>query len=360
MAYPNHLLITLVFFDIGINIGVQNCIATLVGDSASFLMTVGVPLALTLVLGEIIPKVIAIPYNVRIARLVTPIIFVSTKSFRPIFDWAISGINFIIQKMLVHQEGDFIQPQELKEVLRSCKDFGVVNHEESRLLFGYLSMEEGSIKERMKPKQEIVFYDVLTPIENLYRLFSGQRYSRILVCKDGLQNLLGVCSAKSLVLHKEQLQSSEDLLPLLRKPHYIPETVSAKTALYHLAKEDSGLGIIIDEYGSIEGLITQNDLFEIVSNEVSHIRPASKQFAHSDKNVIIAAGTYELSDFYDLFGVDLPTTSNCVTIGGWLTEQLGEIPETGTKFAWGQFVFQVLDAAPNCVKRVYIRKTHGN
>ena len=103
MAYPNHLLITLVFFDIGINIGVQNCIATLVGDSASFLFTVGIPLALTLILGEIIPKVIAIPYNARIARLVTPIIFVSTKSFRPIFDWAISGINFIVQKMLIHQ-----------------------------------------------------------------------------------------------------------------------------------------------------------------------------------------------------------------------------------------------------------------
>ena len=107
-------------------------------------------------------------------------------------------------------------------------------------------------------------------------------------------------------------------------------------------------------------MVTQNDLFEIVSKEVAHNRPVSKQFAHSDKNVVVAAGTYELSDFYDLFGVDLPTTSNCVTIGGWLTEQLGEIPETGTKLTWGQFVFQVLDAAPNCVKRVYIRKTHGN
>lgn len=362
MAYPNHLLMTLVFFDIGINIGVQNCIATLVGDSASLLLTVGVPLALTLVLGEIVPKVIAIPYNARIAKIVTPIIFASTKSFRPIFDWAISGINFIVQKMLARQESDFIQPQELKEVLRSCKDFGVVNHEESRLLFGYLSMEEGSIKERMTPKQEIIFYDVLTPIENLYKLFSGpqQSYSKVLVCKGGLQNLLGVCSAKLLLLYKEKLQSAEELLPLLRKPHYIPETVSAKTALYHLAGEDCGLGIIIDEYGSIEGLITQNDLFKIVSDGVAHNRPSFKQFAHSDKNVVIAAGTYELSDFYDLFGVDLPTTANCVTIGGWLTEQLGEIPETGTKFAWGQFVFQILDAAPNCVKRVYIRKTHGN
>ncbi|VVT42693.1 hypothetical protein BOKEGFJH_00204 [Chlamydia avium] len=358
LSHPHYLLITLIFLDIGLNIGIQNCVANLVGDQASWLLIVGIPLGLTLFLGEILPKAVALPYNTQIASFVAPLILIFTKLFRPLLHWAIGGINNVVQLILSTKKNDIIQPQQLKEVLQSCKDFGVVSQEESRLLYGYLSLSDCSVKERMKPRQDVLFYDVQTPISNLYALFSDQHCSRVPVCNDNLQNLLGICTAKALLLHGKPLQSSDDLLPLLNKPYYMPETISAKTALCNLASEDETLGMIIDEYGSIEGLITQEDLFEIVAGEITDQRREKVLYTMSSKDIIIASGTMELSDLNEIFNINLYSQNNSATIGGWLTEQMDSIPSTGTQFIWKNLIFQILDAAPNRICRVYIRKLH--
>lgn len=358
LSHPHHLLITLIFLDIGVNIGIQNCVANLAGANASLLSTVGLPLALTLVLGEILPKAVALPYNIQIARYVAPIVQVFITVLSPLLHWAIIGINYIIQKMLPARKLDIIQPQELKAVLKSCKNFGLISQDESHLLFGYLSLGDCCVKERMKPRQDVLFYDIQTPIENLYQLFADQHCSRVPVCNDNLQNLLGICTAKALLLHEKPIESPNELLSLLCKPYYMPETISAKTALCHLAANEETLGMIIDEYGSIEGLITQNDLFEIVSGEIIDEREERVLYTMSGKDIIIAAGALELSEFAEVFHVDLPTYNNSATLGGWLTEQIGSIPSTGAKLSWNNFIFQVLDAAPNCVRRVYVRRLH--
>ncbi|ANH79126.1 hemolysin family protein [Candidatus Chlamydia sanziniae] len=358
LSHPHHLLITLIFCDIGLNIGIQNCMAILVGDTASWWFTVGIPLAITLILGEILPKAVALPYNTQIARSVAPTIRFFTKILKPMLYWGISGINRLVQWILSKEQVNLIQPQELKEVLQSCKDFGVVSQEERRLLYGYLSLGDCSVKERMQPRQNILFYDIQTPIEHLYSLFSKKHCSRVPVCNDNLQNLLGICTAKALLLYGKPLQSSDEILPLLKKPYYMPETISAKTALCHLAAEEETLGMIIDEYGSIEGLITQEDLFEIVSGEIVDQRDNQLLYTTSGKDVVIAAGTLELRDLNEIFDINLPTNNNTATLGGWLTEQIRAIPTTGMKLTWNNLLFQVLDAAPNRVRRVYIRKMY--
>lgn len=358
LLHPHHLLITLIFCDIGLNIAIQNCFAILFGDAASWWFTVGLPLAITLILGEILPKAVALPFNTQIASSVAPLILCVTKIFKPLLHWGIVGINYMVQWILSKQQIDIIQPQELKEVLQSCKDFGVVNQEESRLLYGYLSLSDCSVKERMQPRQDILFYDIQTPLENLYLLFSKQHCSRVPICNDNLQNLLGICTARSLLLHDKPLQSSDDLLPLLKKPYYMPETISAKMALCQMAAEDETLGMIIDEYGSIEGLITQEDLFEIVAGEIVDQRDNKILYTTSGADVIIASGTLELREFSEIFDINLPTNNNIATIGGWLIEQIGTIPTTGMKLSWNNLLFQVLDAAPNRIRRVYIRKLY--
>lgn len=358
LSHPHHLLITLIFLDIGFNIGIQNCFAILVGDTSSSLLTVGLPLVITLILCEILPKTIALPFNTQISSFVAPIITTFTKLFKPLLHWAILTINYLVQKILRNKTSDMIQLQELKEVLQSCKDFGVVSQEESRLLYGYLSLSDCTMKERMQPRQNILFYDIQTPIEHLYSLFSVQHCSRVPVCDGDLQNLLGICTAKTLILQKQILRDSSELLPLLEKPYYIPSTVSAKMALCHLTAEEKSLGIIIDEYGSIQGLITLEDLFEIVSGDISDQRTEPVLYTKSGENIIIASGLLELSDLSEIFGVDFPTYNNSATLGGWLIEQLGSIPVAGTKLSWNHFSFQVLDAAPNYIRRVYVRRIH--
>ncbi|WP_213357813.1 hemolysin family protein [Chlamydiifrater phoenicopteri] len=358
LSHPHHLLITLIFCDIFVNIAIQNCTAIIFKDYESRLINVGVPLMITLIIGEILPKAIALPYNVSISKAITPIINFIRLLLHPILDWMIVGVNRVVQILVSSKPSDSVNPKELKEVLQSCKDFGLVSQEEGRLIHGYLSLNDCSVKERMKPRHEILFYDVNKPISELYSLFADKRCSLVPICNDNIQNILGICSAKSLVLKEEPISTTTEILQLIKKPYYIPETISAKTALFHLVSHDETMGIIIDEYGSIEGLITREDLFEIVTGEIIDQRDEKTLYTQSGRDVLIAAGNLELVDFNEIFNINLPTTNNIATIGGWLTEQAGTIPPAGTKIIWENLSFQILDSAPNRVRRVYIRKLH--
>jgi CBS domain containing-hemolysin-like protein len=112
----------------------------------------------------------------------------------------------------------------------------------------------------------------------------------------------------------------------------------------------------VDEYSSVSGIIAFEDLVEVVIGEISDRRDAKMLFTRSKGDVIIASGKLELADFEEIFQYELSSPNNMVTIGGWLTEQLGDIPKTGTKYVTDEFLFHVLSADHTRVRRVYIRK----
>jgi CBS domain containing-hemolysin-like protein len=249
-----------------------------------------------------------------------------------------------------------ISNEELQVLLRSSETYGILSREEAKLVEGYLSLTDVTVRERMRPRHEILYYDLSEPLGHLIHLFDEKECSRVPICQDDLQNLLGILSAKRFFLNRHAIKESKDLLPFLKKPHYVPETIAARTLLRHFFHKKEEMAIVVDEYSSISGLITQEDLFEIVVGEIADRRDDKIRFTPAGKDVIIASGKLELTELEELFHIQLPTENNMVTIGGWLTEQLGTIPKSGTKYVWKNFLFQVLAADPNRVRRVYIRR----
>ena len=116
------------------------------------------------------------------------------------------------------------------------------------------------------------------------------------------------------------------------------------------------IALAVDEYGSISGLISLEDLVEKVVGEIADARDAKSRYTRSGEDVIIASGKLELAEFEELFGKALSSENNMVTIGGWLTERMGDIPKTGTKYTADGFFFHVLAADPTRVRRIYIRR----
>ena len=93
-----------------------------------------------------------------------------------------------------------------------------------------------------------------------------------------------------------------------------------------------------------------------MEGEIDDLRDMKSRYTRSGENVIIASGKLELSHFKEIFGIELESKENVVTLGGWLIEQLGTIPQTGAKYATDQFLFYVLAADPNRIRRIYVRK----
>ncbi|MCH9626010.1 MAG: hypothetical protein S4CHLAM123_11990 [Chlamydiales bacterium] len=354
---PRDLLVTLLFCDIGANILIQNTAANLFGELSTWFLKVGVPLLITLLLGEIFPKTIALAFNTQIAYKIAPSILFLRKIFSPIRR-LITNITSHLSRILFFflKKEQEISKEELKVLLKSSESYGLLSREEAKLVQGYLSLTDFTVKEKMRHRHEILYYDLSEPLSNLLALFVEKECSRLPVCKDGIENLLGILSAENFFLHRKNIQSGEDLTPFLDKPYYVPETILARTLLGHFFHRKENMGIVVDEYSSISGLITHEDLYEIVVGEIVDSRDDKMRYTPAGKDVIITSGKFELSEFEALFHLKLSSENNMVTLGGWLTEQLGTIPKSGSKLICEGFLFQVLAADPNRIRRIYIRR----
>lgn len=337
------------------NILVQNTVSSLFEDFTSWGLKVGLPLGLTLVFGEIIPKSVALPNNEAISHRVSPFISLVARVLGPIriVLTKITGYVSRVMFFFLRKEKD-ISHHELEHVLKTSQGRGILDIDESELMGGYLDLQDSAVKERMRPRDEILFYDINDPLDTLMDLFVKKECSRIPVCDEDLDQIIGMISVRRFFFHREHIQKPEDLRSYLIKPFFVPETMNAWALLHDLREKKETLAMVVDEYGGITGLVTQEDLIEAVVGEIADRREKS-HFTRSSEDVIIASGKLELEEIDDLFGVQLMTKEKSVTIGGWLTEQLGDIPQAGTKYVTEDFLFYVLASDPNRVRRVYIR-----
>jgi CBS domain containing-hemolysin-like protein len=322
----------------------------------SWWLKVCVPLAITLIFAEVLPKSIALPRNTKVAAIAAPWIDRFARWLKPIREPLTKITSFISRFVFLFMKKETeISSEELRHVLKTSEESGVLMKEESELINGVLDLKHSTVREHMRPREEIVFYDVHNPLDQLLNLFVDQEITRVPVCDGKLENLLGIISARHFLLNREQIKNSTELVSFLKKPTFVPETIKAWALLGTLRERNESLAIAVDEYGSITGLITQEDLIEAVIGEISDRRDVKSLYTRSGEEVI-ASGKLELSEFEEIFGIPLKSKENIVTLGGWLIEQLGDIPIAGTKYATDDFLFYVLAADPNRIRRIYVRR----
>lgn len=357
LSQPRDLLVTIFMLNTLVNILLQNVVSHLFGQFASWALTVGVPLILTLVFGEIIPKYLGLQNNVSFSYKVAPIINLVQSWLSPIRKATIAITTPISRLLFFYlRKEESISKEELEHVLKTSIEHGVFDEEEGELVIGYLELQDNTVKELMCPRGDILFYDIEEPLTKLIYLFVDQEVSRIPVCDKNLDNFLGIITAKQYLLHRDSIANSRDLTPFLIKPFFVPETTSARLLMRRFKQKQEVFAMVVDEYGSISGLITREDLIELVIGEVKDPRDKNDLYTRAGRNEIIASGKLELSDFNEIFDVELKSPGNMVTIGGWLIERLGEIPKSGTKHELESFLFQVLGSTPSRIRRLYIRK----
>ena len=354
---PRDLLVTILMLNIAVNIVIQNVSSHFFGSFSTWALKVGVPLGLTLVFGEIIPKSIAIQNNSKIAKGVSPTIATLRKILGP-FRRALTTVTAFISSVFFFflRKEEEISQQELKHVLNKSRDLGVLHTDEAELVQGYLVLQDSIAKELMRPREDIIYYDINQPLNQLIDSFIDQECSRIPVCDGDLNDVLGVITARLFFMHRHQIKTAKDLQKFLKKPFFAPETTPARKLLRQLEQKRTLMAVIVDEYGAVSGIVTREDLVETVVGEIVDRRDSEQPYTRADENVIIASGKLELSDFEDIFGVPLESSNNMVTIGGWLTERLGDIPKGGTNYVTKDFLFHILAAEPTRVRRVYIRR----
>lgn len=357
ISHPRDLLVTVFMLNTLVNILLQNVASSMFGRSASWSLKVGVPLVITLLFGEIIPKYLGIQNNVSITKLVASQIALMQNLLKPLRKFIIA-ITVPISRMVFFflREEERISIEELEHVLQQSKEHGVLNPEEADLISGFLNFQESTVRELMRPRGEILFYDIGEPLSKLIYLMVDQQCTRIPVFQHTVDDLLGIITAKDFFLKRDQIVEPKDLIPFLSPPFYVPETTSAPQLLKQFNENNEEIAIVVDEYSSLAGLITFEDIVEVVVGQISDLRDEKNLYTVAGEQEIIASGKLELEHFNKIFHSNLKSPNNMVTIGGWLTEKMGEIPKSGTKYEYEGMLFQILAAEPNRIRRVYIHR----
>lgn len=358
LRQPKDLLVTVFMLNTFVNILLQNVASTMFGQFAGWSLKVGFPLIITLLFGEIFPKYFGMVYNISVSDYVAPTLSKLQSLLGPIRRFIISITTPISKIMFFYlQKEDNISREELLHVLKTSEEMEVLSKEEAELVCGYIDLQEIIVKELMRPRQDVLFYDIQEePLSKLTFLFVDQQCSRIPVCNGSLENVLGIITAKDFFLYRKELTSKEKLIEKLNKIFFVPENMLARVLLRRFDEKKLVIAMVVDEYGSIAGLITREDVLEVIIGQIKDYRDDRGLYSKQSETEIIASGKLEIDEFNFLFNSDLQSENNMVTIGGWLTEQLGEIPKSGTKYESEGFLFHVLSATPNRIRRLYVRK----
>jgi len=255
LSKPRDLLVTILMVNIAMNILVQNIIASIFGDYEAWWLNVLIPLVLTLLFGEVIPKSIALSNNIKIAMKIAPFILSMQWLLGPIR----SVLNAITQPIsrffffFLKKEPE-ISIEELKHALKTSEQHEILSVGESRLIYGYLELEEFLVKEVMTPRTSMHIYSIQDPIDVLKNLILTEGLSRIPVYDKDRDQVLGILKAELLVSLDEKLVTGKQVLPFLRKPFFDPNPCRLRLFLRNFMLRKSLWRLLLMSMGSLLGL----------------------------------------------------------------------------------------------------------
>ncbi len=320
--------------------------------SLAFGIVVVVITTLSLLVGELIPKRLALHSPERVsAAIAGPMIFIS-KVFTPLV-WLLGKITgFAIQAMGIKPSTEPpVTEEEIQLMIDQGTEAGVIEEAEQEMVEGIFSLSDSRVYSLMTPRTEITWLDIQDPPDDIRKKITESPYSRFPVCQDSLDQVLGIVKARDLLSPHSLSSEGFKLKDRLRPAFYIPETMLASRALEIFKEKNAELMLVIDEFGSLQGLLTLNDLVEEIVGDIE----AEAQATQRQDGSWLLDGLLPVDDFKEIFHVDkLPHESEYESLSGFVMMSLGRVPQAADHFEWNGLRFEVVDMDGRRVDKVLV------
>jgi putative hemolysin len=321
-------------------------------DSLAIGIVVVTITTLTIWLGELVPKRLALHNPERIARTVArPMLFVS-KIFSPLVKLLGLASNLVLRLLGAKPSAEPpITEEELHVLIDQGTQAGVFEEAEQDMVEGVFSLGEQRVYSLMTPRTEIVWLDIEDTIEEIRDKIAENEISRFPVRQDTLDVILGIVKARDMLV--ASLSGGPIKLKQLLKPaFYIPETMSAARALEIFKEKGTEMLLVIDEFGGLQGLLTVNDIIEEIVGEIELEEPQATQ--RQDGSWLLD-GMLEVDEFKEIFKLPtLPHEDEYETLSGFVMLSLGRVPQTADQFEWHELRFEVIDMDGRRVDKVLV------
>jgi CBS domain containing-hemolysin-like protein len=318
------------------------------------------------VVGEVVPKNLAIAKADRLAILVAPALLVFYRLSLP-FVVTIERSSALVTRLLglkLGAHGGGHSAEELKLIVSSSRGYGYLPEAQEDMIHRVLDLGSILVREIMVPRRDIVSVPSNATLDQVLRSMIDSQHSRIPVYDGATERVIGFVHYKDLLpLWEERRRSiqagrparSFQLSRLLRRHLVVPETKHVSQMMEEFRRGHSHLAMVVDEYGTIIGMLTVEDVLEQIVGRIEDEHD-EKSTPRSETDEIELDGATRLRDLEGEFGIELPTDGSFETLAGFLLFRLGEIPRTGRSLDYEGRRFTVLEMDRNRVAKVRIEK----
>ncbi len=306
----------------------------------------------SIILGELVPKRIALHSPERIASALAAPMVVVSRVFAPIV-WLFGRITDLVLKALGVKPGNEppVTEEEIQLLIDQGTQAGVFEEAEHDMVEGVFSLGDQRVYSLMTPRTDIVYLDVNDSMEEIRQKISQSEFSRFPVRQATLDIILGIVKARDLLV--KSLSSEEIRLKDMLKPaFFIPETMFASRALEIFKEKGTELLLVIDEFGGLQGLLTMHDILEEIVGQIELEEPQATQ--RQDGSWLLD-GMLEVDEFKDIFKLHvLPHEDEYETLSGFVMMSLGRVPLPADHFEWHGLRFEVIDMDGRRVDKVLV------
>lgn len=366
LRHPRRLLITILIANTLINVTAATIAAVLVirfcasvgwSEKVALLINVAAATFFILMFGEIVPKLLAVRHPERAAqKLSLPVSFAY---------FLLLPVALLFDKMMAlmakifhfkEQETErMLDVEEFQTLLEIGEEQGELEEEEREMLHSIFEFGDTSVREIMIPRTDVVCVPDDITFEELIDLIKKHGHTRIPVYSETIDTIQGILNVKDLLPLVPQPPKQFDVLKLVRPAIYVPESKKIDDLLRLFQKQSQHMAVVVDEYGGTSGIVTLEDIIEEIVGEIhDEYDNEAPLFREIEKGVYVVNAKIDIETLNDQLDVGVPEAENYDTLGGFILEQTGALPQPNEAIRYGDYVMTVEKVEKNRIVLVRI------
>lgn len=326
--------------------------------SLSLALVVLVTTYLTLVLGELVPKQLALRRPEQMAAMMArPMIWIARMTGPAVWLLQISTTLVLTLFGLHRSVRPLVTEEELRALLAEGAQAGVLEAEERNMIERVLRLADKPVRAIMTPRTELSWIDRTDPPQEIAVALKSSPHSRFVVCDGSIDNVVGVVQAKD-VLDRILGGAELSIGAALRQPIVVPDTVTALDALERLKPDPLGLALVLDEYGSFEGVVTAADVLEAIVGEPSDAGAGAGEGTGAAEGAMLLDGLMPVDEAKSRLNLpeELPAEGSYHTVAGLLLALLRRVPRVGDRIVFAGWRFEVLEMDGRRVDKIQVQR----
>ena len=300
----------------------------------------GATTLLVLTFGEVIPKCLGREMSDGIILHTALILKVLTFVLMPLILF-FTGIKTLFMKLAhIKKNAPSVTEDELKYIIESIEEEGILEEQESELVQSALDFDEKTAQEILTPRVDVTVIDIDDDPSKIHDIIIRERYSRIPVYQNEIDNIIGILHTRDYL--EKYIDGAVDLKELITPAHFIYKSLKLSDILNDFRLNKLHIAIVTDEYGGMLGIVTMEDLLEEIVGDIwDEDEDEEHIYTQLRDGRYLVNGDMDLSELFELLNVPADEEIESVSVGGFIIEQLGDIPARGAKMRYGDLHFTV-------------------